>query len=244
MSYTEKIASIKPSNLILHLPLNESSGLVANDISGRESHGAYASSGITYGVGGIGDGQTGVAFDGNDTYINIDSVTRPFDTDWNGNLFSMVAWGKVDGSGRWSDATTYRYMQHIRAADATYYAVMGKSTTDNQLEWRRRTGGVITSYKHTFSPAGPLDWFCMGMTCDQSVPELIFYLNDSVNGWRKLSTSNSAYLTDWGNNPPVTGATVMYAGSLTLQEWIGSGQHSIIWNDQLSDSEMEEAMTL
>lgn len=244
-TYSKKLARIAPAYQILRMPLNETSGLVARDYSPKANHGTYAGAGITYGVPGIGDGQTGVRLDGNNTYVNLDTSVITFDDDFNGNLYSMVAWGKVDGAARWTDAASYRYLTHLRATDATYYTVMGKSQTDHQLEWRRRSGGAIVSATYTFSPAGPLDYFCMGMTFNLTGPALTFYLNDSVNGWRKLSTSNSAALTDWGANPPQGGASVLGAGSLTLQEWFGDLAHNTIWSGiALSDDQMRAAMTL
>lgn len=242
--YDDRLRAIAPASLIAHWGLNDASGPSAIDDSGRANHGVYAASGITYGAAGIGDGQTGITLSGSDTYVNIPTATITFDTDWNGNAFSMVAWGKVDGAARWTDGSTFRYLMHIRANDATYYAVLGKNQTNHQLEWRRRSGGAIVSTTYTFSPSGPLDWFCMGMTCQQSTPALSFYLNDSVGGWRKLSTSNSASLTTWGNNPPIEGASVLGAGSLTLQEWIGGLAHGAVWNTVLTDDQMRQAMTL
>ena len=241
--YANRILSIQPASLIAYWPLWEAAGLTAYDRSSRANNATYASSGITYGQPGIGDSRTAITLDGNNTYVNIDTVVNTFDDDWNGNLFSMVAWGKVDAAARWTDATSYRYLEHFRATDATYYAVMGKSQTNHQLEWRRRSGGAIVSYTHTFSPSGPTGWFCMGMTHDQGVPYLRFYLWDSLSGFRLLSTSNSASLTDWGANPPVTGATVLGAGSLTLQEWIGSLAHCAVWSTALTTVEMQTAMT-
>lgn len=243
-TYNQRINGVDWGHLIAHWALDESAGLTAVDQSTRANNAIYAGSGITYSAAGMGDGRTGIALDGNNTYVDIHTSTITFDTDWNGNLFSMIAWGKVDDAARWTDAASFRYLLHVRATDATYYAVMGKNQTDNQLEWRRRSGGAIVSTTYTFSPAGPTDYFCMGMTCDQSGPRLSFYLWDSANGFRRLSTSSSAALTDWGNNPPVEGATVMGAGSLTLQEWIGSLAHCAVWAGvELSEAQMRSVMT-
>jgi hypothetical protein len=91
------------------------------------------------------------------------------------------------------------------------------------LEWRRRTGGPIVSATYTYAPTGPLDWFCMGMTFDIATPRLRCYLNGQL-----IAESTSANLTAWGANPPTGGATVLMAGSTTLQEWIGWGANSAI----------------
>lgn len=51
-------------NPTLWYPMNESSGLVAHDATGNGHDGAYASSGVTYGIVGPVTGETAVIFDG------------------------------------------------------------------------------------------------------------------------------------------------------------------------------------
>jgi hypothetical protein len=233
--YFRKVLSTRRSNLIAYWPLWDTAGN-ATDLSPRNNYGIYRSA--TLGQAGIGDGKHGISVSGNDSGVQIDVSQITFENDWNGNLYSMIAWGRVDGAARWTDASTYRYLSHIRAADTTYYTCMGKTTTSHQIEWRRRTGGPIVSYTHTFAPSGPTGWFCMGMTHDRSAPYLRFYLNGV-----RLSESTSANLTDWGNHPPEAAVSLLYAGSLTLQEWIGGGAHCAIWNAALTDTEMKRAMT-
>ena len=243
-TYLERVLSTRYSNLILGLPLGELIGPNAVDESSKGSNCTYALAGVTYGEPGIGDGKTSVKFSGADTFVNIDTSINTFDDDWNGNLFSMISWAKVVDSSIWTDLSTYRWMSHIRAADITYYATFGHSQTNNQLEWRRRTGGAIVSKTYTFAPGGPTDWFCAGMTFNLTGPLLSCYLWSSLTGFITVGTSNSASLTDWGNHPPQNGLSVLYAGSLTLQEWIGWGQHNYIWNTELTPAEMQSVMVL
>lgn len=242
--YQQRLLTTRSAALIGLWPLSEAAGPLAADLSPRGSHAAYSGAGLTFGVPGMGNGKTGVAFDGADSYVQIcRTAFTTFETDWNGNLFSMLAWGRVDSAQRWEDASTYRYLAHVRAADATYYAVMGKSSANRQLEWRRRSGGAIVAITHTFNPAAPLDWFCMGLTCDQSKPLLTAYLWSRSSGFLQAGASSSAALTDWGANPPTDGTSVLMAGSLTLQEWIGSGAYAAMWAAELTPSEMRRVMT-
>jgi hypothetical protein len=156
----------------------------------------------------------------------------------------MLAWGKMYGAAGWLDLSTYRYLLHVRPADATYYTVFGHSQTNHQVEARRRTGGPITSITYTFSPAGPLDWFCMGLTFAQSIPRLTFYIWSSLTGFVTAGTSNSANLATWGNNVPTDGTTVWWAGSLTLQEWIGAGAYPYVWcGVEFTAADMRRLMT-
>lgn len=242
--YQSKLLSIAPASLIGLWPLGESSGTTANDLSAKNNDAVYGGgAGVTLGVPGIG-GKTAAEFNGTDTYVQIcRTAFTTFETDWNGNLYSMIAWGRVDAAARWEDASTYRYLTHVRAADATYYTVMGKSQTNHQLEWRRRTAGAIVALTYTFSPAGPTDWFCMGLTFNLSGPLLTAYLWSSLTGFIQVGQTNNAALTDWGANPPTDGTCVLMAGSLTLQEWIGRGQYGAIWASELNAAQMRRAMT-
>lgn len=242
--YTSRARGVAIANQIAFFPLDDADGSTrARDLSPNAQRADYQTSGITYGVAGVTSGQTAIALSGTDTYVNIRTTDNTFGSLWNGNAFSMIAWGKVDSASRWTDTTTFRYLSHVRAADATYYAVLGgRNTTNNQIEYRRRAGGAIVSTTYTFS-SPPTDWFCMGMTCDRSLPELRFYLWDSAQDWQKLTTSTSAQ-TDWtGANPPVEGTSVLGAGSLTLQEWVGGLSNCAFWNTTLSDSQMQTVMT-
>lgn len=221
---SDKILSTYPADLIAYYKLNEASGN-AIDYSGNGNDIAYSGTGVTLGVAGVGDGNTAARFDGNNGYVAIGSSA--FAALWDGDKGSAVAFAKVDSAARWTDATTYRYPLHIRSSvDATYYIVFGKTTTDNQLTFRRRTGGPITEILHTFSSTG---WFLMGITWDLAGDNVEAY----VNGVSVGSAANT--LTTWptSGQEPNSGTTVLYAGSLTLQEWIGDGAHVAIWADRV-----------
>lgn len=238
--YYKNILNMHRGDLIGFWRLNEKSGGTAVDSSPRGNDSTYNGATLANAPGP--DKVHVPYFSGSDTNVNIRTSTNTFDIDWNGNLFSMIAWGKVDGAERWSDTSTYRYLIHIRATDTAYYVVMGKSTTANQIEWRRRGGGAIVNTTYTFATSGPTTWFCMGMTHDQSVPVLNYYFYDKSLGFVVLTPSNSTGLTDWGNNPPIEGVTLLGAGSLTLQEWIGWLGPCAVWKRKLTESEMRKVM--
>lgn len=238
-SASDRIKGLAP---IAYWPLSDTTGGQATDLSGNSQRADYASSGITYSANGIGDGRTAITLNGTDTHVNIRTTVNTVDTLWNGNAFSMIGWGMVDSASRWTDVTAFRYLVHMRATDATYYAVLGgRNQTNNQIEWRRRAGGAIVSQTYTFA-SPPTGWFCMGMTCNQSLPELRFYLWEQSLGWLKVGTSVSAQ-TSWTGNVPVEGTSVLGAGSLTLQEWVGSLAHCALWDRTLSNDEMRVAMS-
>ena len=181
---------------------------------------------------GIGDGQQAVQFSGDNTYIRQGGVA--FDAVWNGATGSVVSWQRVDGAARWTDSTTYRWVWHVRSStDVTYYIATGKSSGDNQLSWRRRTGSAPTEILYTFPDGGPLGWFGMGMTWDENVPEIRAFACGAYIGQK------SDDVTAWGDHPVLSdNICVLYAGTVTLQEWIGRGAHCIYWNHVLSDQTM------
>lgn len=258
-SYLQRALSVQPTKIIQALNMVNPSGNLITDESGAGNHGDMFAvgvyedqTGITLTAkGGPVSALNSIAFSGDNTGIDLAHVEgNTFGADWNGNLYSAIAWMKVDGAARWTDATTFRYGWHIRDGfDTTYYTVMGKHTDNHKIIWRRRTGGAITEQSYTYDPSGPTDWFCMGIGFDLTGgagngPLLDFYLWDSVSGFQKMTGSESANLTDWGNHPPTEGTTLFGAGSLTLQEWIGSHSLCITWSGvKLSDAEIEQAMT-
>jgi hypothetical protein len=239
--YTRRLLDAAPFALY---PCDEPTGDLALCSTNHDLDAAYGGAGIAYAADTDGPFRTPApTFDGNLTYIAEGSAA--FDALWNGDLFSMISWGRVDGSARWTDATTYRYLQHLRSQnDDLYYVVMGKSSNNHELQWRRRTGGAIALQTYTYNPAGTLDWFCMGMTHDQSAPVLNFYLWDSVSGFQTLAPNTGAVLTAWGDNPVTNPAkTCLMAGGSTGQAWIGAGAHHAVWNRMLSGAEMQYLMT-
>jgi len=216
--------------------------------------GIYQPSGITYGQPGVGDGRTSTLHNGTDSGILIGS--KAFGAIWNGNVGSMISWGKVAAAGQWTDTSTFRYPNlHVKARqDLTVYLVMGKSSTAHTLAWRRRIGAGDTNaqFEHTyaFDPTGTLGFFCQGMSWDVvSNPKKIrcYLYVPGVLNWTKLYDDTPLVgIQDWDNATYTADDfnTVIASGSLTQQEWIGNCAHSALWNGVvLTDAEMQSAMT-
>jgi len=198
--------------------------------------GMYASSGMTYGQSGPTPILRSAVFSGTNSGLLIG--TKAFGQAWNGNVGSVIAWGKVDSSARWTDASTYRYLFHPKSRqDATVYIVMGKNTTNHQLVWRRRVASGIYEKTYTFSPAGPTGWFCMGFAWDmQSSPKnfkgyvyapghtaFTEVFNETPSaGTGDQNWDNSTYTCDDVN-------TVLAGGSTTAQLWIGAQSLTAYW---------------
>jgi len=211
-------------------------------------NGVYQPAGITYGVDGIGDGKSAIRCNGTDTAVLIGN--RAFDSFWNGNVGSAIAWGKVDAAARWDSEVSARYLFHVKSRlDATVYIVFGKPPSSaNNLFWRRRVAGA-TYEKQTACTT--TDWFCMGFSWDMVSSPKVFkgylYLKET-DTWSKVFDEEPAAGTgdqEWVNATyPADGFdTVLMAGSLTAQEWIGDGAHCYLWaGAMLSDAEMQRIM--
>lgn len=222
--YIPRVLSLYPANLIGYWVLDERSGTTADDRSAQGNDGTYAAAGITYGVDGIADGSTAVAFNGNNTYVQIGSAG--FAADWNGDKGSAIAWAKADSAARWSDGLVAWWF-HVRATDDANYNIAFGKISNNTIQWRRRSGGAITSVSKTVG--APVGWEMMGMTWDLAIPEIRAYHNGVLVG-----TSATGFTT-WapGTHLPQGGESVLYAGSLTLQEWFGSGAQVACWADRV-----------
>jgi hypothetical protein len=213
--------------------------------------GRYAAAGMTYGVAGIGDGKLAARFSGADTGLLIGS--KAFGAFWNGNIGSVMGWGKVDGAARWTDAASYRYLFHPKSRqDGTVYIVIGKNQTNHQLVWRRRVAGATYEKTYTLSPTGPTTWFCMGFVWDRvSTPKRYagYVYAPGHTAWTKVFDEapgagvgdqdwvNATYTVDDSN-------CVLAGGSLTAQEWFGDEYLCAYWAGvALTDAEMLRAMT-
>jgi hypothetical protein len=209
----------------------------------------YQPSGITYGQTGIIPGIPCIAVNGSNSGILMGNKAYHYYT--NPNQGAVIAWGKVDGSGRWTDASTYRYLWHPKSRqDGTVYMCVGKTTTNHQLTWRRRVAVAVYEQTHTFSPSGTLDWFCMGMVWDVlSSPQRIatFLYTHADRTWQKLSDEEpSSGNEEWDKDTYSLDNTncVLMGGTTTDQEWIGSGSVVAEWaGATLSDAEIKKAMT-
>ena len=132
-SWTHKtFTCVIPANcagvkIYLACPATAAALVYFDDVSVKGSintlQGVYVGS-LTYRRPGPVSGTYGVTFPG--ATLGAISLGNPtFNSFWNGDIFSMVAWGKVANSGVWSDVSAHRYLFHVKSQnDATYYAVM------------------------------------------------------------------------------------------------------------------------
>jgi len=215
-------------------------------------NGLYAAAGMTYNISGPGDGRGAARFSGADTGLLIGS--KAFGLSYNGNVGSVIAWGKVDAAARWTDATSYRYLFHPKSRqDATVYIVIGKNQTNHQLVWRRRVASTTYEKLYTFSPSGPTGWFSMGFRWNMlSSPKnfagfvyapghtaftKVFDETPSV-GYGDQLWDTATYTVDDAN-------CVLAGGSITAQEWFGDEARAFYWaGAALTDNEFYKGMVI
>jgi hypothetical protein len=204
---------------------------------------ALAAAGVTFGEPGIGDGLTSLYFSGDNTYAQMG--TGFFDSIWDGDRGSAIAWGKVDAP--WTGDTTFRYLFHVKAADdQTSYLVFGKHTDANAIFWRRRMDGGDTNEQFYVFATPPAGWFCMGYAWDVGVPNLRGYVYAPGEvAFAEVFNIPGLDMNSWGVHPANDFNTVLMAGSQSAQEWIGWGAHVAYWRGRaLTAAEMRAVMVL
>ena len=160
----------------------------------------------------------------------------------------MIGWMKVDGSARWTDATIRYAAPHMKSAvDSNTYLVMGRSTTNHAVMWRRRyASGNANEELYTFSGSGTTGWFAMGYSWDINVPRLkgYFYVPGEV-GFHEVFSIAGTDFTAWNksSHPVENNNTVIFAGSTSSQEWIGSAAHLALWcGKALTEAQFHQVM--
>ncbi len=162
--YLEKILSTRPGNLIGCWPLDEVSGSVAKDYSGRGHHGAIT--GTDLGQVGIGDGRTSQRFDGIGDFIDIYSASLA--SAFNASEGTMLAWIRMD-SATWVDGVTR-------------WGMMVRTNANNQARFYKLNTGILY-FAHRASgadriiamPTNESDFMAVGGTWS--------YSNDCIKGY-------------------------------------------------------------
>ncbi|HEX9091033.1 MAG TPA: hypothetical protein VF831_06055, partial [Anaerolineales bacterium] len=203
---------------------------------------------VTFGQAGIGDGQPSALFNGAYSAMQIGSIA--YNTAFDGDVGSVIAWGKVDGAARWTDAATMRYLWHPKSrTDQTVYMIIGKHTDNHTLFWRRRIAAATFEQKYVFNPTGPTDWFCMGMRWDvTSTPKNIagfVYVPGVLSFTKVFDTEPTNGNEQWNKTtyPVDDNNSLLAAGGENSQLWIGHEAHCYQWAGvALTDAEMQQVM--
>jgi lysophospholipase L1-like esterase len=141
LEYYQQRKNLFGSSIIQYIPVLDTSGTVATDVSGNGRNGAYTN--VTLGQAGVG-GEPSGAFNGSTSYL--DHYSAGYGAAFNGAEGSLSLLVKVSGIADWTDATQ-RYFASL-LADTNNYLKISKSNTANYMMWEYKAGGVtLTRYK-------------------------------------------------------------------------------------------------
>jgi len=225
LDYGNLVLDTAPDNLIAYWPLNEVSGLVANDISGNENHAAYTETGVTLNQLGPDSSSRSILLDpANGGYVNLYSLA--FRADFNGDEGALMVWVKMRDVSVWEDGTARTIIRFY--TDASHQILVSKTTTSTTLIFNLETptGDNIRSYPAE-SYAG---WMCIGLSWSAAGGYMRAYVNGAKQGADM----------PWGDwtGLPTSGATILGAGSITpTTPWDGYISNSAVWNAPLSDAQ-------
>lgn len=224
LRYTNRVLTLGP---IAYWAMGETGGTAALDATVNARNGIYT--GVTLGLSGIGDGRSAATFDGATSYNNIYSAGLA--GAFNGQLGSVIIWGKVSAAGVWTDGTARRLI--YLAADTNNRVSLVKAAANNEIDWLYVAGATSKSAGITsFSPSGA---FCAGLTWDKAGDAVKFYVNGVQSG---------ATQTGLGTFAGSLAAATTLIGAISTAPanvWSGILAHGAIFNRALTAAEMLQA---
>lgn len=227
--YAYRVLQVAPANIIASYPFWEESGSTATDLKNGY---AAAITGADVGQPGAGDGHTAFSFDGtNDAVLAYDVglVPNGLGALFNGAAGTIGGLVQVPNAGSWTDGLLRTFVHAI--ADNNNEIRIGKSTTNNRIEFRYRAGAVTKSVNAIVS--APVNWMHCMITWDKAADQMIAYWNWTQTGAIQTALGTWAGLPQFivfgSNSSPSTGVTFVHLGSLA---------HWTFWNRALTASEV------
>lgn len=212
---------------IQYLPLNDASGLIADDASANNLDGAYTD--VMLGTTGIGDGDTAATFNGTTSKCNVYSAGLV--SAFNPLEGSILIYGKVSGAGVWTDGTSRRLVNLY--ADNNNIVYISKASVNNLIECYYRAGGISKGANIITSTT---DWFCVVLTWSKSNDRARVYFNSFQNG------SDLTGLGTWAGNL----ANFSYVGARDTNSnvWSGDLAHYALYDRELTQAEIDRVFFL
>lgn len=211
---------------IAYWRLAEGSGAVALDYMPAQRHGAHTS--VTLGIAGIDKVRRAASYDGSASYTDVFSASLA--AAFNGAEGTLVLWGRMSGTGVWTDGTA-RVLAFL-GGGANFVRIIKRAT--NQLGFDYRAGGVTETVSDTVIATG--NWFFAAVTWSAT--------NDRVRGFTNYAGSTAAFLAGqstalgtWGAtalDTAVLGATSTVPGSVHS----GSLMHAALWARELREAQL------
>ncbi len=227
-AYAVKVLTFDP---IVYWPLWETSGNIAEDISGNGNNGQYT--GVLLGQPGIGDGRTAPFFDGTSDFVDI--LFGGFGPLFNGAEGSISIWGIVENVGVWTDGDA-RDIVRLREGLASADLLIIRKLNPSQLQFRYSTD---TAGAYIFNAAtNDINWFHAAITWSQAGALTEFYFNGAVVG----PSGNSA--APWGADPNGIANTIGASETTPFSVWQGNIAHAAIFDYELSPAQVLDLATV
>ena len=195
VSYIDKVLGIQPADLLAYWPLNETSGMNANNVEGTAARdGTYTGVTLNSIIGP--DGANGAPFcDGANDYVDVfsTSLRDVFD----GDEGTYAWWQKVFNAGVWTDATVR--VPSILGTDASNRLLLQKRSQVNSMRLRHDAGGANKGVNPSSSETG---WEHFAITWSLLADEVKIYQDGSqfgatqtgLNAWVGVLTIGNCFI--------------------------------------------------
>lgn len=228
LTYAQRVAAIAPANLIQLLPLNETSGTNADDKSSQNNDGTYNAN-VVLNADTFTTGEPAPNFPANTSYVNLYSAA--FNSDWNGGENSGVIFGKVSGSGIWTDSTLRDMVCLL--VDGNNLLLVGRSTLSNRLRIEYRAGGT-TLTTITSNDQSHTGWFSVGWTISKTGDFFRLFING-------VQIDQQTGLGTWTGNLSTTRSLLGANTQTNGAPWSGRLAYLALWNTALTNAQMASA---
>lgn len=224
VSYMSKVLGYSP---VGYWPLNESSGLVAYDISGNGNHAVYTAA-VALADADTPFGMKAPFFDPAAGTVQVVIPENTFTSVFNGNEGAIVVAAKVVNAGFWTDGVSHQVYRFQVDADNEIYS--RKEVSDGLFRGRRI--GSANSDIISNTGVSTTDWFVIGLDWSiasdyfrmywngvdlgsphNSLDNYVGVLNVAIIGAR---SANSVEWHGWISNMSVFGAPLGPSGHADL----------------------------
>jgi hypothetical protein len=206
-TYAEKVLSLFGSSVLAYLPLDDTSGTVARDISGHARHDTYNGPSLAATASPV-LGKLAPNFDGVNDDIDIYPAANAMRFNVAG---AILGWSKIPAAA-WTDGAG-REIMSIYALNSDNF-VLRKPNINNQIWPMVLYGGANLAMTPPFQS---VDWFSWAFTWSKDLDQLIFYVN-SYNPWvvmNGLGTWSGGLFLDYCRLGGFGGGTNPHKGSIS-----------------------------
>ena len=211
VDYKTKILGLFGSANIQTLPLDETSGTNANDISPQNNDGTYFSVDLANADAPSGIGGKCPYMDGGNEYVTAYSAGLA--SDFNGAEGSLFVWMKVENAGVWTDGRFHRVALFKHNASGQGVGIF-KQNTNNTIRFFR-TDSVGTKTRDTTIIGGNTAWNLVVLTWSVSNNRLRGYVNNAQVGADVTSLAAITQTIDQGGIGGIDNSNLEWQGWLS-----------------------------